>query len=270
MTVEQNEIFLRNQLATFRNLETGTRRHVELLSKELAVTRERVQNLRAEIRDTKRSIVEPDGAVSYIQARQRLQLEDALDRMEKTREEVEQTTSGLADIAQEFRRIEEERSSLPSDDLAALDREKLERILASLQEQMGEYGFSSFEPEKLDIDHQSYKPMREGYDIGFEASASDNVRLVWGYLYALMEIARKYRTNHPGFLIMDEPKQQDTKILSFRYFLNRAAESKCFGQQVIVGTSESESEVREFKKAADFKWHNYRSDVFQKMRSLKT
>jgi predicted nucleic acid-binding Zn-ribbon protein len=270
MTVEQNETFLRNQLATFRNLESGTKRHIEILAKELAVTRERVQNLRAEIREVKRSLVGPEGAISYMQARQRLQLEDALDRMEKTKEELDQGVAGLGPLAEKFREIEQERLSLPSDDLTEKDHDKLRRILVSLREQMEEYGFSSFEPEKLDIDLQSYKPMREGYDIGFEASASDNVRLVWGYLYALMELARKYETNHPGFLIMDEPKQQDTKILSFRYFLKRAAQSKVHGQQVIIGTSESESEVRSFQESADFKWHNFKSDVFQKMRALKS
>ena len=45
-------------------------------------------------------------------------------------------------------------------------------------------------------------------------------------------------TNHIGFIVFDEPKQQSAADFSFAALLKRAATSKANGQQVIFSTSE--------------------------------
>lgn len=44
-------------------------------------------------------------------------------------------------------------------------------------------------------------------DLGI-TSASDAIRVVWAYLLGMLEVARVKDTNHPEFLVFDEPKQQ--------------------------------------------------------------
>ena len=73
--------------------------------------------------------------------------------------------------------------------------------------QLESYNFSSFLIEQLSISRESYRPTRDGYDVGL-TSASDTIRMIWAYLLAMLEVDRKVQTSHLGFLIFDEPRQQ--------------------------------------------------------------
>jgi hypothetical protein len=85
-----------------------------------------------------------------------------------------------------------------------------------VREQAASYGFSTFPPSELEISHESYRPQREGFEIGFEMSASDTIRLKWAYQLALLEVARTAETHHAGLVIFDEPQQQKTAKISFK------------------------------------------------------
>jgi hypothetical protein len=73
------------------------------------------------------------------------------------------------------------------------------------------YGFSTFSASEIDLAPDSFRPQKEGFEIGFELSASDSIRLKWAYHISLMELSRTYVTNHPGFVVFDEPRQQATR-----------------------------------------------------------
>lgn len=127
---------------------------------------------------------------------------------------------------------------LPSDKMTADDKDKLDALTGSVRELAQAFGFTTFSPKDLTIDEDSYRPQKEGYEIGFETSASDAIRLKWAYQLGLLELARNYKTNHPGMLLLDEPRQQSSSKVSFGQLLERAANHRGTGQQVIVSTSE--------------------------------
>jgi len=118
------------------------------------------------------------------------------------------------------------------------DKDKLDALTGSVRELAQAFGFTTFAPKDLTIDEDSYRPQKEGYEIGFETSASDAIRLKWAYQLGLLELAGKYTTNHPGMLLLDEPRQQSSSKVSFGQLLERAAEHRGARQQVIVSTSE--------------------------------
>ena len=66
-----------------------------------------------------------------------------------------------------------------------------------------------------------------------------------------MELAQTSPTNHPGFVIFDEPRQQEAAKLSFRRLLERAATAKAAGQQVIFATSEDQEQLEEAISSLD-------------------
>jgi hypothetical protein len=114
----------------------------------------------------------------------------------------------------------------------------LAKVTNSLRSLAAEFGFSTFAADELTIDEDSYRPQKEGYEIGFETSASDAIRLKWAYQLGLLELSRHHRTNHPGMLLLDEPRQQSSSKVSFGRLLERAAGHRQGDQQVIVSTSE--------------------------------
>lgn len=72
--------------------------------------------------------------------------------------------------------------SLPSGQAGPDDLSKLalfrNQFLALLQE----YSFSSFPLQNLEIDSNTFRPTREGFDLGFDIAASDNIRIIWAYV----------------------------------------------------------------------------------------
>jgi hypothetical protein len=120
---------------------------------------------------------------------------------------------------------------------------KLSRLTELIRSQAKIYDFSTFPVEEIELSEENYRPQKEGFEIGFELSASDAIRLKWAYQLALMEIARTDTTNHPGFVIFDEPRQQEAAKPSFERLLERAATAKAAGQQVIFATSEDREQL---------------------------
>jgi hypothetical protein len=55
----------------------------------------------------------------------------------------------------------------------------------------------------------------------------------------MIELSREETMNHPGLLILDEPRQQSTRVVSFAELMKRASSATVAKQQVIFFTSES-------------------------------
>jgi hypothetical protein len=137
------------------------------------------------------------------------------------------------------------------DRLNERDKEKLVRMGELVREQVVSYGFSTFPPSELEISQENYRPQREGFEIGFEMSASDTIRLKWAYQLALLEVPRTAKTHHAGLVIFDEPQQQKTAKVSFKKLLDRAALARASGQQVIFATSEDREQLETFLSDID-------------------
>jgi len=129
-------------------------------------------------------------------------------------------------------------ASIPSDKMTVEDRDKFYELTRLLRDQASDFGFSTFQPGELTISEDTYRPQKEGFEIGFETSASDAIRLKWAYQLSLLELDASRDTNHPGMLVFDEPRQQSSAKVSFEQLLTRAASAKRRGQQVIFSTSE--------------------------------
>src|SRR3546814_10890147 len=72
--------------------------------------------------------------------------------------------------------------------MSETDSAKLAAVTISVRQMAQEFGFSTFPPEDLTIDEDSYRPQKEGYEIGLETSASDAIRLKWAYPPGLPEL----------------------------------------------------------------------------------
>lgn len=153
----------------------------------------------------------------------------------------------FAEIMERFKKLSKEwdevqgrLKTLADVNLSPEDERKLKNLETSFVAQLREYGFSSFPIHEIGIGRESYRPSREGYDIGL-TSASDTIRMIWAYLLGMLEVARKEKTNHLGFVVFDEPRQQSAEVPSFDALLRRAEESGNVGQQVIFTTSDEKS-----------------------------
>lgn len=238
MPIEDNIEYVRSQLKMFGDIlkrEQGEQRRLEDLS---AVVAGEIAQLYTRVRTIRTDLLGPSSAPSAAAVEERVRIEARIQDLEGLTASLGDTASRLHILSAEFVKLLKEGRLLPSDKMTAEDKDKLDALTGSVRELAQAFGFTTFAPKDLTIDEDSYRPQKEGYEIGFETSASDAIRLKWAYQLGLLELARNYTTNHPGMLLLDEPRQQSSSKVSFGQLLERAADHRGTGQQVIVSTSE--------------------------------
>lgn len=99
----------------------------------------------------------------------------------------------------------------------------------------------------LDDEYVTYMNGRRLRALG---SASDQSRLVAAYSLALAATAQKIAGKHPGFLILDEPLQQNPDArhqeLFLTFLMNQLARRSDF--QTVIFTSFFEDEIKELRE----------------------
>ena len=264
MSVEDNVEFLKEQIATFEALEGESRRLVMAHNARVSVTRETNSNLRSDIRSIKKSL-SADERMPSVEAIERLvRLERTVEDTNRLRDQFASGVERLTAIVKEHRAVVAERKEIESG-LTPSDVERIEKLESSFRAQLREYDFSSVGIDTISISMDSYRPTHEGFDLGFDLSASDMVRTIWAYLLGLVEVARTEETNHLGLLILDEPRQQETKQVSFAGLLKRASLALAANQQIIFATSEEPATLKTMLKDIPHSLHLVEGQILKPM-----
>jgi hypothetical protein len=250
MSASESIAFIRRQLATFENMRQDHDRVLRAIAIRRSSLASQVAQHRAEIRAARETLVSADSTPSVATISRRLSTEA---RVAELRERSAKLTEIRNELSAISRRWTEQRKILAeaeASDLSDQDQSKLRQVEGSLRTQLESYGFKSLGPDEIDIDRATFRPTHEGFDLGFDLSASDMIRLIWAYLFALLEVGSG-SGNHLGLLVFDEPRQQDTARASFGALLSHAARAGAAGKQVLFATSEaSESLVQMLGGAA--------------------
>jgi len=238
MPIEDNIEYIRSQLKMFEDIlvrEQVEQRRIDDLA---AILASETNDLYGRIRTVKSDLIGPSGAPSATAVEQRVRLETRIRDLETLLAALGDAEARLRTLASELTELRRAWAALPEDKMTASDRAKMSSLTASLRQLANSFGFSTFPTEEITLDEDSYRPQKEGYEIGFETSASDAIRLKWAYQLGLLELSQNHSTNHPGMLLLDEPRQQSSSKVSFGALLERAAAHRKGDQQVIVSTSE--------------------------------
>lgn len=238
MPIDDNIEYIRSQLRMFADIlarEQGDQRRLEELE---AAAGRKIADLYAQIRTVRADLQGPSGAPSAAAIEERVRAEARIRDLDGLVAMLNETAGRLHTLAAELGHLHDALGELPSDKMSQDDHAKLAALTNSLRQLARAFGFTTFSPDELSINEDSYRPQKEGYEIGFETSASDAIRLKWAYQLGLLELSQEYDTSHPGLLVLDEPRQQSSSKVSFGQLLERAAKYRLGSQQVIVSTSE--------------------------------
>ena len=238
MSVEENITFIENQIKTFEHLRENAASLIARKGSELATFRSEMESLRVQIRSLRQTLLSPASSPSIEAVRIRIGLESRIRTFERAISDFSESLESFAEAAVAWRELLDRKRGLPFDGFSLADKAKLARLQSLFREQLKEFGFSSLNPDTLEISTETYRPTREGFDLGFDLSASDNIRTIWAYLQGLLELSAGQPMNHFGLLLFDEPRQQEAAELSFERLLARAANAKRRSQQVVFATSE--------------------------------
>jgi hypothetical protein len=243
MSIDENIAFLQAQQKLFEALKDSADAKVQEFRKRLDTATREISENRRKVRVLKRALVSDERLPSEAILARRLVLEAKLQSIGDFSQLLEEKLEGLGHIAEEWGRTEHKLKALPGSGLSDADEKKIDFFESSFVSQADEYRIKSLNPRTLKISGDSYRPAYQDYDLQSDLSASDAVRATWAYMVGLLETARKFPTNHPGLLLLDEPRQQSAAVQSLRDLLRRLSDGSG-SQQVIVATSEDIAELQ--------------------------
>lgn len=248
MTLDENIAYIDAQKKAFERLRDRSELAVRELDAQLLSTGEQLRQKTTTLRALRTDLVAPSHAASAAFIEEKLRIEHRIDQLKGVVERFGQQLSRLAEKTEKWGTLLSEKERLPADRLSDGDKDKLQKLQACIRRQLENYQFITFKTEALTVSHDTYRPEREGFEIGFELSASDSVRLKWAYQIGLLDVALSTPTNHPRLLVMDEPRQQEAAEVSVGGLFAEAARVAARGSQVLIATSERLASVEEFLK----------------------
>lgn len=234
--LEENVAFLNDQLSAFEFMKGSAGRAVMARERSLSAGIREMEGLRSRIRQLKQTLVSDGRLPSRAVLHESLSIERRLEEMESVDAQFSRQMNAFAQAAEEWRELQASRSRLPSGELSAADRQKLDAFREVFVGHVARFGLRSLSPESLELSLDTYRPTHAGVDLQFDLSASDTIRTIWAYRMALLQLSSSFETCHPGLLIFDEPGQHEMSSDSLLEFL-RTCQEVSVGHQIIIATS---------------------------------
>ncbi|MER6320584.1 hypothetical protein [Streptomyces coelicoflavus] len=238
LDVDATISLLSSQLRTFEEMRRQAQEAaVESRASYRAIQRA-VDTCRTEIKALQADLVVPGDFPSSGDIAKRVAAEVRLSEFNRIQEAVQDLLAEMQELADSIFEVRSELADLPNVTPREDDRRRdmLQRVV---REQLTDFGFSSYGATLVSIDQETLRPEREGLNLDTDASASDVVRTKIAYLNGIREVANSLDTQHPGFLMLDEPRQHELDEDHFRATLRRLARCSEVGDQVIATSAAS-------------------------------
>jgi hypothetical protein len=268
MTLEESIEFIRDQIATFGRMKKDVLRVVKGREARSIELRNRINEFVEQIRAQK-ELLKSEGELPSVAAiRERLQIENRLDYLHELNSQFNSLLDNLSEIVKKWKPIKAELDLLTKAGHSELDNAKLMKLEEIYHQQLEEYEFKSYHVSDITISKYTYRPAVRGRDLA-GTSASDAIRSIWAYLFAILKMSSEFNTNHLGFLILDEPRQQMVKEMSYISFLKQASAATKDGSQIIFATSEKLEDLQEELRDTDAEIRSFQGRIIKKLNNTQ-
>lgn len=264
MSLDESINFLSEQSRTFEGVLQQSKRVVAARQLQVQAARIELSRMRDRVRHLRRTLISDDRSPSVAEVYERVELERDLKQDIRHSESFSEAVAVFTNLSRDWEELQNALGSLPKDDLSPDDHRKLELWGASIRQQLREYGFRSLSSSEIALSPFTYKPELEGFELQTTISASDLIRTIWAYQSGMLEVARETQTHHPGMLVLDEPRQQSTRDVSFAALLKRASGASVYGQQIVFFTSEEKTRLKEHLSNLDHRLYEVDGRVIKK------
>lgn len=256
MALDENIAFIKSQQLMYKSaLATTEERLGELRLRGRSIEQD-YKEAQSELRSLKRALVRPASSVSRATIEKSVRLQARLDQWEEMQERADGLVDDLVAIAKEWARLSSPLKELRTgDDFSLEDKNKISRLQSLVQGHLKTFDFHSFPPSEITLARDNFRPQVLVFDkdsggeiekdIGFEASASDGIRLKWSYYLSLLELDENYDTNHSGLVVFDEPGQQAADPVNLTSLFQESAKVRPDRHQILIATSGKEHAIKE-------------------------
>lgn len=259
MRIDENIAFLEAQLRmieVYNEAQQGIVREKEIRLHNYQTT---LDEVRQRIRSLKRELIRDERMPSVVAIEDRLNLRKRVEFYNRMVDEFDSHLDDLKNLVRSFEALSKKEKELSKDGLSVHDRTKLGNLQSTFIQLLRKFKYQSKPFDSIRIDTDSLLPVAQKlagedqyYNIKFDSSASDFIRCMWAYFTSLMLTSLRHAGNHPGLMILDEPKQQEMALDSFRAFLSELAAIEQCQTLVFASFENADSSFQEVTQGLKF------------------
>lgn len=248
MSIDENIKHLEAQQDMLKFALASHAKHKEELEIEIQSFESRLFTLRRLAQSIRSDLYSINESYSEAIVYKKITIEKQIEALNSLRQLQDNISLKLLELSKRWEKYLNAKRQLPKNGLTDLDIEKLKLLRKIFIENLKSYGYRSIHNlEEIAISKESYLPLFEGFDMKFDSSASDNIRVIWAFTMALLQVSILKGGNHPTVLIFDEPDQQSTIISDLQSFFESVLKltDNC---QVIMGLTLKDTDTKRIIK----------------------
>lgn len=245
MGIDENIKHLEAQRDMLKFVLISHENHKEELEKEIQSSEARLFTLRRLAQAIRNDLYTINGEYSEAIVYKKITIEKQIEALNKLQQLQHNSIEKLLELSKRWEKYLEDKKALPKNRFTDEDKDKIALLREVFINNLRKYGYKSIlNLEDISISEESYLPLFEGFDMKFDSSASDNIRVIWAFTMALLQVSILKGGNHPTVLIFDEPDQQSTIISDMKSFFENILEltDKC---QVIMGITLKDRDIKQ-------------------------
>lgn len=267
MSIDENIRHLEAQRKMLEYAKEGHKQNRDDMDQKLETLQGKIFTLRRLAKALRNDLYAVDDNLSEALVYKKIELQARIDHLEGLIEYVEKKKKTFEKLSDDWRVYLQEKKALPQNKFSDNDWRKIKALRQKFVSNLEDYGYKSVvDKREIGISEDNYLPVIEQFDMKFDSSASDNIRGIWAYTVALLQISMDMEGNHPTVLIFDEPVQHSIIPNDMKKFLDSIVQlgKNC---QTIIGITVKDSETQKIIDELDENAYHYvqvQNKAFQK------
>jgi|GEM_PF-309487 len=269
MNIEDNLRHLKEQKSMLAFSLSSHKQNVEVMQQQKSGIESRLVTLRR-LAQTLRSdlFTTTDTDASEAIMLKRIDVSNKIDSLMQLKATISSFVERLRELSAQWNSYIDAKNNLPAKGFSETDIAKLALLKSKFIENLRRYHYSSLSSfDGIQISDETFLPTIDGFDMKFDSSASDGVRVIWAFTMALLQVSLEKEGNHPSILVFDEPAQQSIVPADMQSFITSVVElgKKC---QVLIAITLNSDELVNIIDSLDRKTYNKISITGKAFKSL--
>lgn len=244
MSIEENIRHLEGQKSVLEFTRDSHRTNIEQLSLVKNDLQARLVTLRRLAQTIRSDIYSTETEWSEFIVQKLVEIESKIRVYNQLQSFITLQLEEISKLSKRWKKYKEEYEKLPKKVISDVDAEIIAAFKRNFIKNLRKYKYKSApDIDAVDIPVETCLPSIDGFDMKFDSSASDNIRIIWSFTIALLQTSLEKKGNHPGLIIFDEPAQHSIVTSDMESLIKSVLELNG-SAQVIVGITLNNEELK--------------------------
>lgn len=244
MSVEENIRHLEGQKSVLEFTRDSHKTNVEQLSLVKNDLQARLISLRRLAQTIRSDIYSTETEWSESVVHKLVEVETKIRNYKQLQSFISIKMQEIGQLSERWKKYRDDCAMLPKKAESDKDIEIVKALKNNFVNNLRNYKYKSAPNiDAVDISIETCLPSIDGFDMKFDSSASDNIRIIWSFTMALLQTSIEKNGNHPSLIIFDEPAQHSIITSDVESLIQSVLELSG-STQVIVGITLNNEELR--------------------------